>query len=835
MKNNSFWTIVLSSAVAVACTKENAQVLTLNEQEYFEERGVNVLVYSNNPNGGFNDEKNTGIELIHHGVRTLQGGTVRLSRTPEQWDLMPDMTSRKVSKQDNSIEVGLEYKEYAFKSRITVTAKGQDVEVSVWLDEPLPESVVGKAGFNLEILPSQYWSKTYVVDGKEGRFPRYAASATETRPNEEKPLQYKGFKTYDDRGTGRFVDPLPIVQGRDIVMAPECPERMVHISSDQDIALYDGRMIAQNGWYVLRSELPAGKTGKVLTWTLSPNSVKDWLREPNVGFSQVGYVPQQPKVAVIELDANDTRRPKGELWRIMPDGSQKCVLTAQTTEWGRYFKYDYVHFDFSKMQDSGIYYIKYGDTCTENFIIGDDVYDHIADATSDVWVPVHMNHMAVNEGYRMWHGEPFKEGYYQAPESDHFDYHFQGPIVDSPYKAHQLIPGLNVGGFFDAGDFDMETGSIATVVQNLVRNWDMSHDQRDQTFVSKEQRYVDLHRPDGTPDLLQYIEHGVVNIVAQVERLGYAATALSNSVLDNYHHLGDAASITDGIAGNGDDMWAFTTRNPILDMRAVTTMAAAARVLKGYNDDLADRALKQAERLMAVARPMAEGFKTDVPLSGQHDELSVNGYPDIPASIQLYAATGKEEYRDIFVNRIWKALDEKLPMALQPALDAIPFLDEAYVQKLRPYVEKYATYMKTLDKDNPYGVPIDLGSWAGSVAIADYGTACCFANRYYPDIVGPDMVYGAASWLFGCHPYHNYSLVATLGANRPKQLFYGNNRADFAAIPGNVAPGLLMHYPDHFENMDDWPFFWAENEGTIVGNTAYMIFAKALQGSLRKE
>lgn len=45
--------------------------------------------------------------------------------------------------------------------------------------------------------------------------------------------------------------------------------------------------------------------------------------------------------------------------------------------------------------------------------------------------------------------------------------------------------------------------------------------------------------------------------------------------------------------------------------------------------------------------------------------------------------------------------------------------------------------------------------------------------------------------------------VATVGATRPKQVFYGNNRADFSAIPGNVAPGVLFRKPDHFENFDD--------------------------------
>ena len=82
-------------AFLVATTMVQAQDLKLNDLEYFERQGVNVLVFSNSFNGGFNDEKNSGIEIIHHGVRTVQGGAVRLNNTPEQWDLVPKMTRRR--------------------------------------------------------------------------------------------------------------------------------------------------------------------------------------------------------------------------------------------------------------------------------------------------------------------------------------------------------------------------------------------------------------------------------------------------------------------------------------------------------------------------------------------------------------------------------------------------------------------------------------------------------------------------------------------------------------------------------------------------------------------
>ena len=501
------------------------------------------------------------------------------------------------------------------------------------------------------------------------------------------------------------------------------------------------------------------------------------------------------------MDKNDSPKAVAALMRINEDGTVSKAYEGKIDAWGRYYKYNYVKFDFSSVKEPGIYYIQYDTVKTNNFLIDERVYDKITDATTDVWVPIHMNHMFVNEGYRVWHGEPFKEGYLQAPPSDHFDLHYQGPTTDTKYKPLEPIPGLNVGGFFDAGDFDIETGANINVVENLIRAWELFKPLRDETFVSEEQRYVDLHRPDGTPDIMQYIQHGVLNLVAQAEQIGHMASTLSNSVLDNYHHLGDAASITDGLhydpslkpyevsadgkrSGTPDDMWAFTTRNPRLDMRAATMFAAAAHALKGYNDSLAARALTQSKRLMKEAEE----------LLSQRAESEKNNararFGGVAATnLQLYAATQEKGYLDVFRKEIWNELDRNLEFNLQTALDAIPYMDEDYREKLRPYVEKYAQYIQDFDRQNPYGVPIGTGNWAGIGPLLSFGTTVCFAHLYYPDIVAKNEVYRAANWLFGCHPYHNYSFVAAVGAARPKAVFYGNNRADFSFIPGGPSFG----------------------------------------------
>ena len=325
MKRLTLLTLVV--LLSEAFNYASSQDLILNDLEYFERQGVNILVYNNLFTGGFNDEKNAGIELIHHGVRTSQGGAVRLSSTPEQWDLVPVISNRTVNKASKTIESKLRYEDYDFDSRVVVTAKGKGIEISVYLDKPVPKALEGSAGFNLEFLPSQYWGKTYLMDGRYNRFPRYVVGNTTTKPNSEKPKQFKGYVTSDDRGTGRFIDPLPLETGRTFLLAPEDPERLVKITAqDADLMLFDGRVLAQNGWFVVRSILPAGKTGKVLSWTVEPNAIVDWVREPNIGFSQVGYLPSQQKVSVIELDKKDKPLAKASIFKIGDDGNANEVL-----------------------------------------------------------------------------------------------------------------------------------------------------------------------------------------------------------------------------------------------------------------------------------------------------------------------------------------------------------------------------------------------------------------------------------------------------------------------------------------------------------------------------
>jgi len=844
---NQFSFLIISLALLILFSNKSfSQKLQLNDLGYFETPGVNIFVYSNQYTGMFNDEKNAGIEIIHHGVRTSTGGAVRLQNTPEQWDLVPSVVDRKIDKATNTISLGLRYNDYDFDSKISVTSKDNGVLITVILDKPLPEKLEGRAGFNLEFIPSSYFRKTYIVDGKPGEFPLYPAGSTKMEPLNNKILQYAGHTTFDDRGRKEFIVPGPLATGKTLLMAPEDPEQFVKIQAlDGDLMLFDGRDLAQNGWFIVRSILPSKKTGTVLQWYLEPNAIPDWKRMPVIQFSQVGYHPGQEKIAVIELDKNDSPLQKASLYQVTPEGKFVEKLTSDVIPWGKYTRYNYLKFDFTSVKDPGIYFIRYGNQSTNTFLIGKDVYSNIWHPTLDVWFPVQMDHMMVNEAYRVWHGAPYLDDALQAPiNHQHFDGYSMSGVTDTKYKPLEHIPGLNVGGWFDAGDFDIQTLSHASVLLNFVDAWEKFKVDRDETFIDQATRYVDIHRPDGKPDILQQIEHGALNVVAQVENIGHPVRGIIVPNLHQYHHLGDAINETDNLpynpnlkpyetdgksSGTLDDRYVFTNRITALDYSTAGALAAAYRPLSSYNKNLADRCLSAARKLWDDNSNKPQ-YNSNSPIDQIFTVSS-----EMAAALQLYITTKDKEYSMRFLELLWPSLDKSVVGRgeILLALQALPYLDNDFKTKLRGYIVKYKETIDGYSKENPYGVPITTRGWGGNSFVISFAITNYYANKAFPDIISPEYVFKGLNYIFGCHPYSNISFVSAVGT-RSKEIAYGNNRADFTFIAGGVVPGLLLFKPDFLENKEDWPFFWGENEYVIDICSAYVFLSNAVNEMVNK-
>ena len=335
-----------------------------------------------------------------------------------------------------------------------------------------------------------------------------------------------------------------------------------------------------------------------------------------------------------------------------------------------------------------------------------------------------------------------------------------GDKTDTKYKPLERIPGLDVGGWFDAGDFDIQTGSHNTTILNFVDAWEKLKLNRDETRIDQNLRYVDIHRPDGKPDVLQQIEHGTLNLVAQLKNIGHPVRGIIVPNLHQYHHLGDASTETDNLpynpnlkpyesdgksSGTMDDRWAFTTRSPFLDYNTAAALAAASRALKGYNDTLSTQSLQYAKKLWDENDGQVNTDTSRFALFRRNTEMS--------AALQLFITTKDEKYAKKFTDAIWPALDRNVGQSLTAALQAYPFMDKAYQTKLKDYVVKFKASSDELPKQNPYGVPAGTrGGWGSNQQVISWAITNYHANKYFPDIISPEYVYKGVELHFRLSP-----------------------------------------------------------------------------------
>jgi endoglucanase len=799
--------------------------LRLNEKDYFEAPGLSVLLYHNAYHEVFGDQKMGGLEIILHEQRIATDGDVRLSPTPTQWDPIPHFKEHKRGPSGNELTAFCAYSDRGLSYRVEVQPEADGFRVSVHLDQPLLAALAGKAGFNLEFLPAAYFGKSFMLDETSGIFPRHP----------DGPMQKEADGS---------VQPLPLATGHRIVLSPEDSLTRVTIVSDSGaLMLFDGRNQAQNGWFVVRTLIPSGRTDNAVVWHIRPNVVSGLTRPPVVAYNQVGYTPERTKVAVLELDPAYDAPKSARVLRITPDGEYNEAFRGEIRPLGKWLRYQYAHFDFSTVREPGLYAIEYAGHINGPFRIANNVYEGIWRPSLDIYLPEQMDHVKVREGYRIWHGASHLDDARQAPVNyTHFDGYAQGPSTDSPFAAGEHIPGLNVGGWYDAGDYDLRTQTQASVITDLALAWESFGINSDETTVDEKSRYVQMHKPDGIPDAIQQIEHGVLALLAQYKAIGHAIPGIVEPTLEEYTHLGDAASKTDGLiyeprlgllevdggySGVPDDRWAFTTYTTPLNYAAASSLAAASRVLRGFDDRMAAECLETAVRVWNEEHKRPPSLFKSFNTTG--GELSDE---ETKAAVELLVATGGGEPYRTRLKELLPVIHERFDNLGWIAVRAIPFMDAEFKSSLAATVRDYKAKLDESLSKNPYGVPIATGTWGGSGQAAGFAVHMFYLHQAFPDVIGSEYTLRGLDYVLGTHPVSNVSYVSSVGA-QSKLIAYGNNRADYTFIPGGMIPGVVIVQPDFPELKEDWPFLWFENE-YVVDTTMTFILAASAANSLAR-
>jgi endoglucanase len=855
--------------------------MKVTDKNYLDTQGFSVFLYDSTYHPVFVDQKNTAMEMILHGQRIATNGDVRLMPTPEQWDLVATLKGRHADKANNRLTANLAYPTFDLSYTLEVEAEPGGVKVSINLDKPLPQKLAGRAGFNLEFLPSIYMGKAYLVDGiNAGIFPRTPNDAmVKVLPLPDEPQKAYYLEDWD-KAKG-YTQPLPFAEGKSITLGVDDDLARVTVKSDTaDLMLFDGRNRAQNGWFVLRSLIPSGKTTGAIVWHIRPDVIPNWTRPPMIAHSQVGYAPGFSKVAVLELDPKYNGPKTAKVLRLMEDGSYQQAFEGPITPSRPWLRYVYSKFDFTPVKDPGLYVIEYGDQRTAPFPISKDAYANIWQDSLDHHLAEQMDHVSVREGYRVWHGASHLDDGRMAPVvGEQFDGWNQATATDGKYKGGDHIPGMNVGGWYDAGDFDLEEPAQLGVIQSLALAYREFNLKYDELTVDEAAREVEMHRPDGVPDTVEQVKHGALLILAQFHNIGHAIRGTHEPDLRQYTHLGDGASKTDGriydpslgpnevkgdYSGKPDDRWIFTSTNPYFQWNAIAALAAAADVLKGYDDPLAKDCLETAikawneEKAHPTPYPAARVFGGENPdgapgggvlaasqgaVSAPRSSGTTNAQTAPPAgfsrggfgvgqdwaaALELTIATnGAEPYKS--------RLKELFPQIITPqqigfrgwtAVRALPYLDASAKDQMR---EAVRTYMAGLDKQldaTPFGVPPSLGTWGGSGAVVDMAIRMYFLHKTFPDLVGPEYTLRAVNYILGTHPVSSTSYVAGVGTVS-KTKTYSNNRADNAYIPGAVIPGYIIIKPDFPECIDDFGFLWFEDEAVVAGSASWVVAGNA--------
>jgi hypothetical protein len=864
--------------------------MRVTDKNYLDAQGFSVFLYDSKYHPVFVDQKNTAMEMILHGQRIATNGDVRLMATPEQWDLVATLKGRHAEKENNSLTANLAFPTFDLTYTLEVAAEPGGVRVSVNLDKPLSEKLAGRAGFNLEFLPSLYMGKAYLVDGtKAGIFPRTPEDPmVKVSPLSDEPKKAYYLEDWD-KAKG-YTQPLPFAVGKTISLGVDDSLARVTVKSDTaDLMLFDGRSRAQNGWFVLRSLIPAGKTTGAIVWHIRPDVIPNWTRPPMIAHSQVGYAPGFSKVAELELDPNYNGPKTAKVLRLMEDGSYKQAFEGPITPSTPWLRYVYSKFDFTPVNDPGLYVIEYADQRTAAFPISKEAYANVWQPSLDHHLAVQMDHVSVREAYRVWHGPSHLDDARLAPVvGEQFDGWNQATATDGKYKGGDRIPGMNVGGWYDAGDFDLEEPAQLNVIQSLALGYREFNLKYDELTVNETTREVEMHRPDGVPDAVQQVKHGALYILAQFHNIGHAIRGTHEPDLRQYTHLGDGASTTDGriydpnlgpnevkgdYSGKPDDRWIFSTNNPFFQWNAIAALAAAADTLKGWDDAMAKDCLETAIKAWndekAHPTPLRNGgwgFGAEEPENAPGEGVlsasqgTVAGAPASSAIPTAQAASPASLRRAAFsVGLDWSAaleltiatngaepyksrLKELFPQMITPlqmdfwgwtAVRALPYLDASAKEQMREAVK---TYMADQDQKlaaTPFGVPPSLRTWGGSGAVVDMAIRMYFLHKAFPDLVSPEYTLRAVNYILGTHPASSTSYVAGVGTVS-KTKTYSNNRADNAYIPGAVIPGYIIIKPDFPECIDDFGFLWFEDEAVVAGSASWVVAGNAADALVKE-
>lgn len=661
------------------------------------------------------------------------------------------------------------------------------------------------------------------------------------------PLQtFENQRYQTDQGEGFY----PAEKGEGSVIAegfselqllPDDPTRNLTIRSAGGIGLYDEREWGGQS-YMVAVKVPPGES---IHFTLTPPPVDPGPNPPAVRYSHAGYLPQGIKQAILEIDWRDTYpNLSASLERKTPSGAE-TVLQGQFVPAMQDFWKQFAVFDFSTVAEPGEYRIVWAGGTTNWFPISQDIFKNRWQNTLDVFLPFQMSHAAVDLGNGLFHGASTLDDAVQAPPNTvgadgYISYESSG----TPVQPGETIP-VGIGGWFDAGDYDLNVSSQAFVVLQLSLAWEEFSPQRDLHSLDIANRRLNVNQPNGIPDLLEQIEWGARWLLAMQQSDGRVYVGVVESA-EVYGATNLPENMTDGLPDTGDERLLYVDYHSDLNLAFAAALAAASRALRHSNPELAAQCLDAAILAWEYFRTHPEVYRATVYF---HDGEEGREQMIAAAASELYLTQPDADYLNVLAQfqpyfadlpTEWPAPTGSGPVGFWYAP---PFLARLYPQlpegalkqSIHVALERAADALaeRALPAPFPFQQDWPYTEWGTNGTYINGINDAYWLEKVVPERIRVSDLLPAAYWLYGLHPLNDFTFVFGSGLPEPQYHYHGILQVRFgnspASVPGAVVPGIAAYTDSGVLYYLDQPGIYRNSEACIYDAASFLFAMLVLE------
>jgi endoglucanase len=507
-----------------------------------------------------------------------------------------------------------------------------------------------------------------------------------------------------------------------------------------------------------------------------------------IRINQLGYLPEDSKVAI--LFSNESIRGKAEL---INKKTRLPVLSLPPEEIRHKSRENFAHyyqFDFSKVREEGIYFIRSGEDTSRHFLIDRQAYSKIPDKL--------LKYMRQQQcGYN--------------PFWDQVCHSLDGRVMYAPIPDSTFIDVS--GGWHDAGD-DLKyllTGSYATAVMLL------AYEMQPAIFADTHDKWGHS-LPNGIPDVLDEARWGL----DWMHKLHPRRDQLYHQVGDDRDHIGWKYPFRDSSDygwGKGSYRVAYfadgkpqglgpyqSDSDGIANLagRFAAAMAIAARI---WRDDLSDSVYSEKCRRSAIEvyrlGMQKQGVQQGNSYGSPYRYAESNWADDMEwGAAELYWLTGEKQYLDEAIqyaamigSESWMGKDSSNHYQYYPFLNAGHF--SLYGVAPREVREKLADwyaegiekcYQKSKEGVFEIGVPF---IWCSNNLVVALIAQCYLYEQMTGDSRYHRFMIEQRDWLLGRNPWGTSMLVGIPAYGETPH----NVHASTFALTGREITGGLVDGP----------------------------------------